>query len=223
MDSTLIGQEVIDLLAGVAGPAALTAVADITARAMNGELDFSGSLRARAALLAGLPSPGVFEMLWRDGRVTLTPGAAELLRALRRLGVRTALLSGGFVPLAGWVAERLGMDHAHANRLVVGPDGRLTGEVDEEAGPVVDAARKEAFLRRYVDEYGVADVRGSVLAVGDGANDLMMLWAAGLGVAVNAKPRVQMMAPCRLNGDSLVEVLYLMGHDEAEVQRLTEP
>lgn len=217
MDSTLITQEVIDLLAATVrdGPPDLAArVADITHRAMLGELQFESAFRERVALLKGLP-----ESLFTELRAVLevTRGVRPLLRALRRLGVRTAVLSGGFQPLTAWLAGELGIDHAHANEVVVGEDGRLTGEV---RGAIVGRERKAELLRDIAAREGV-DL-SQVVAVGDGANDLAMMAAAGLGVAWNAKPRVQMEADARLNGDSLLELLYLFGFTSEEVRMLSE-
>lgn len=212
MDSTLIRQEVIDLIAASVGPAAVAAVSAITERAMNGELDFSASLRARALLLKGAPA-SVFDAL--KPVLDVTPGVVPLLRALRRLGVKTAVLSGGFVPLTAHLATRLGIDHAHANTLEIA-DGALTGAV---SGRIVDATQKAAYLREIAAAEG-ADV-AQVVAVGDGANDLLMMREAGLGVAWNAKPRVQMEADARLNGESMLDLLYLFGFTAEEVAVLT--
>ncbi|PHH92992.1 hypothetical protein CDD83_2481 [Cordyceps sp. RAO-2017] len=216
MDSTLITQEVIELLAAaVPGRPELRArVADITRRAMHGELEFEASFRERLALLRGLSAD-----LFRDLRpaLDLTPGAADLVRALRRLGVKTAVLSGGFQPLTDWLAARLGIDHAHANDVVVGPDGTLTGDV---RGPVVGRERKRDLLLDIAAREGV-DL-AQVVAVGDGANDLLMMAAAGLGVAWNAKPRVQMEADARLNGESLLDLLFLFGFTSDEIAMLIQ-
>lgn len=215
MDSTLITQEVIDLLAAtVTDPPGLAArVADITHRAMLGELPFEAAFRERVALLRGLPAAAL------DGLrplLDVTRGARPLLRALRRLGVRTAVLSGGFQPLTAWLAAELGIDHAHANEVVVGADGLLTGEV---RGAIVGRERKAELLRDIAARERV-DL-AQVVAVGDGANDLGMMAAAGLGVAWNAKPRVQMEAGARLNGDSLLDLLYLFGFTREEVELLS--
>ncbi|KAI0476111.1 phosphoserine phosphatase [Xylariaceae sp. FL0804] len=216
MDSTLITQEVIDLLAAtVTDPPDLAAkVADITHRAMLGELPFDSAFRERVALLRGLPAT-VFEQL----RPTLevTAGVRPLLRALKRLGVRTAVLSGGFLPLTSWLASELGIDHAHANEVVVDDaTGRLTGEV---RGRIVGKERKQELLLEIARAEGAAPEQ--VVAVGDGANDLLMLGAAGLGVAWNAKPRVQMEASARLNGGSLLDLLYFFGFTSEEVDMLS--
>jgi phosphoserine phosphatase len=215
MDSTLITQEVIDLLAeNIKDPPDLAArVAEITHSAMKGELDFDASFRQRLALLKGLPDT-TFNAL--RPVLDVTKGVPELIRALKRLGVKTAVLSGGFLPLTSWLAGELGIDHAHANEVVV-EDGKLTGEAK---GIIVGKERKRDLLVQIAAQEKV-DLRQAV-AVGDGANDLLMIGAAGLGVAWNAKPRVQMEASARLNGENLLDLLYLFGFTAEEIDTLTE-
>lgn len=214
MDSTLITQEVIDLLAAtIKDPPDLAArVADITHRAMLGELQFESAFRERVALLRGLPQ-SIFAEL--RSALDITPGVRQLIRALKRLGVRTAVLSGGFQPLTAWLASELGIDHAHANEVVIDEAGRLTGEV---SGVIVGRERKAELLAQIAKDEGI-DL-SQVVAVGDGANDLKMMATAGLGVAWNAKPRVQMEAGARLNGDSLLDLLYLFGFTREEIEML---
>ncbi|KAH6605199.1 hypothetical protein Trco_006906 [Trichoderma cornu-damae] len=213
MDSTLITQEVIDLLAETIRdpPDLAERVANITHRAMMGELNFESSFRERVALLKGLPAT-----LFEDLRPVLnvTNGVRDLLRALKRLGVKTAVLSGGFLPLTGWLAKELGIDHAHANEVVI-EDGRLTGEVK---GIIVGKERKRDLLVEIARSEGI-DL-SQVIAVGDGANDLLMMEKAGLGVAWNAKPTVQMEAGARLNGQSMLDLLYLFGFTGEEIDML---
>lgn len=214
MDSTLITQEVIDLLAAtIRDPPDLAArVADITHRAMLGELQFESAFRERVALLKGLP-----ETIFNDLRKVLdvTNGVRPLIKALKRLGVRTAVLSGGFQPLTEWLSGELGIDYAHANEVVI-EDGKLTGEVK---GIIVGRERKAELLQEIAKKEGV-DL-SQVVAVGDGANDLKMMATAGLGVAWNAKPRVQMEASARLNGETLLDLLYLFGFTREEIELLS--
>lgn len=210
VDSTLIQDEVIELLARRAGREA--EVAAVTEAAMRGEIDFAESLHRRVEALAGLPA-SVFAQVRED--VRLTPGAETLVRTLKRLGFTVAVVSGGFIEIVQPLAEHLGIDHAHANRLEV-VDGRLTGRVD---GPVVDRAEKAAALQRFAAQERLPLSR--TVAVGDGANDLDMLSVAGLGVAFNAKPVVQQQADTTVNVPYLDTVLYMLGLsrddiDEAE-------
>jgi phosphoserine phosphatase len=214
MDSTLIQQEVIDEIAAYTG--VQSEVSAITARAMNGELDFAASLKARVALLKGVPSD-VFERL--KPKITITPGAKELCKVLKRLGFSLAVLSGGFQPLADWIAGQLGLHHAFANHLLSDPTtNTLTGELDP-AHPIVDAEHKKNLLLSLASGRGIT--LQQTMAVGDGANDIPMLRAAGLGVAWKAKSKVQMEAPARLNaGNSMLDLVYLLGLTEREVEEL---
>ncbi|PGH15251.1 phosphoserine phosphatase SerB [Polytolypa hystricis UAMH7299] len=213
MDSTLIQQEVIDEIARFIGVE--KEVSEITERAMNGELDFTASLKARVSLLKGVPAD-VFEKL--KSKITISPGARELCRALKRLGYKMAVLSGGFQPLAEWLAGELGLDYTFANELETDPTTQtLTGNLVPNH-PIVDASRKRTLLRTLAAENNI--LISQTLAVGDGANDLLMLNEAGLGVAWRAKTKVQMEAPARLNGESMVDILYLMGLRRDEVEEL---
>jgi phosphoserine phosphatase len=206
VDSTLVRGEVIDELAARAGRAA--EVARITASAMNGELDFAESLRARVAALAGLPVEVLDEV--REALV-LTPGARTLIRTLQRLGFRCGIVSGGFTQITDPLAETLGLDFAAANTLEVA-DGKLTGGL---VGDIVDRAGKARALARFAAEYGIP--LDQTVAVGDGANDLDMLNTAGLGIAFNAKPFVREQAHTALNQPYLDAVLQVLGFTRDEV------
>ena len=200
VDSTLIQDEVIDLLAVRAGCA--DEVAKVTAAAMRGELDFAASLRERVALLAGLDE-SVLGSVRADLR--LTPGARTLIRTLKRLGYKCGIVSGGFTAVIEPLAQELGIDYIAANTLEIA-DGKLTGRVVE---PVIDRDGKTEALRRFAALAGVP--LSQTVAVGDGANDLGMIGAAGLGVAFNAKPIVRDQADTSLNVPYLDAILYLLG------------
>ncbi len=206
VDSTLVRGEVIDELAARAGRAA--EVARITAAAMNGDLDFAESLRARVATLAGLPVEVLDEV--RE-HLELTPGARTLIRTLQRLGFRCGVVSGGFSQITDPLAESLGLDFAAANTLEVA-DGRLTGGL---VGEIVDRAGKARALARFAAEHGIP--LEQTVAVGDGANDLDMLNAAGHGIAFNAKPMVREQADAALNQPYLDAVLQVLGFTRDEV------
>ena len=207
VDSTLIQDEVIELLAARAGRG--PEVAAITERAMRGEIDFTASLHDRVATLAGLPE-SVFDEV--RAAIRLTPGARTLCRTLRRLGFTLAVVSGGFIEVVGPLAKDLGISHATANRLEIA-GGVLTGRV---AGPVVDRAGKAAALRRFARAEGLPLER--TVAIGDGANDLDMLAAAGLGIAFNAKPVVRDQADTAVSVPYLDAVLYLLGIARADIE-----
>jgi phosphoserine phosphatase len=199
VDSTLITAEVIELIAARAGTREM--VADITERAMRGELDFSASLRERVATLAGVPDTVFGEVL---AEVSFTPGAPELIAALQSRGWEVALVSGGFVEVVAPLAAKLGITRFRANRLEV-ENGVLTGRT---TGLVVDRAVKAATLREFAAEVGCA--MGDTVAIGDGANDLDMMAAAGLGIAWHAKPVVQEKADYALNGPRLDAALDII-------------
>jgi phosphoserine phosphatase len=207
VDSTFIQDEVIDLLADEAD--VMSKVAAITESAMAGELEFEESLRARAALLEGLPVSALDRV--RD-RITLTPGARTLCRTLHRLGYRVALVSGGFTEVIAPLAAELGVSDVRANTLEV-VDGKLTGRV---VGPVVDRLGKRAALEEIARQYGIPPRR--TIAIGDGANDIDMLEAAGLGIAFNAKAAARAAADTSLNVPFLDSVLYLIGITREEIE-----
>jgi phosphoserine phosphatase len=207
VDSTLIQDEVIELIAAEAG--CEREVATITAAAMRGELDFEASLRGRVALLAGLPEAALDTV---RANVRLAPGARTLVRILKRLGYRVAIVSGGFSQVTDQLVADLGLDYALANTLEI-VDGRLTGGL---VGPVVDRAAKAAALERFALASGVPI--SQTVAIGDGANDLDMLGRAGLGIAFNAKPVVRAAADASVNVPYLDTILYLLGISREEIE-----
>jgi phosphoserine phosphatase len=207
VDSTLVQGEVIEMLAAHAGCEA--EVKAVTDQAMAGELDFEESLRARVALLAGL-DVAVLDRVYDD--LELAPGARTLVRTLKRLGYRFAIVSGGFTQVTDRLAADLGIDFAAAHELEVA-EGRLTGRI---VGAVLDRAGKAAALRRFAAEVGVSEA--ATVAIGDGANDLDMLSAAGLGIAFNAKPVVQRAADTAVNVPYLDAIVYLLGISREEVE-----
>jgi phosphoserine phosphatase len=208
VDSTLVQGEVIEMLAAEAG--CLAEVSRVTASAMAGELDFEASLRARVALLEGLPVEAVDRV---RAAVKLTPGARTLVRTLKRLGWTVGIVSGGFTAVTDDLRLELGLDHAVANVLEI-VDGRLTGRV---LGLVIDRAAKAAALRRFALEEDLLPEQ--TVAIGDGANDLDMLEAAGLGIAFNAKPVVRDAADAALSVPFLDAVLFLLGIPRDEVEQ----
>ncbi|WGS22419.1 MULTISPECIES: phosphoserine phosphatase SerB [unclassified Bradyrhizobium] len=206
MDSTMIGQECIDELADFAGLKAH--VAAITERAMRGEIEFESALRERVALLKGLPVSVVDEVL--EKRITLTPGGRALVMTMRALGAYTCLISGGFTLFTSVVAARIGFQENRANQLRV-EDGKLTGEVIE---PILGRATKLATLVQLMESFDLDDI--DTLVVGDGANDLGMIQAAGLGVAYHAKPAVAAAAAARIDHGDLTALLYAQGYRRDE-------
>jgi phosphoserine phosphatase len=207
MDSTMIGQECIDELADFVGQK--ERVAAITERAMRGEIEFAPALRERVALLAGLPASVVEEVIAK--RITLTPGARTLVHTMRRHGAYTCLVSGGFTAFTVRIAALIGFDESRGNRLVIGDDGRFSGAVDE---PVLGRDAKLATLRELRARLGLA--RESTLVAGDGANDLLMIGDAGLGVAYRAKPMVAEAAAARIDHGDLTALLYVQGYRREE-------
>lgn len=207
MDSTMIGQECIDELAAEAGVG--PRVAEITARAMNGELDFEEALRARVALLKGLPAEVIERVLAE--RITLAPGARELVATMRANGAHCVLVSGGFTAFTGPIAERLGFHEHRANTLLV-ENGRLTGAPGE---PILGRQAKVDALHEVCAAKGLTPAE--VLAIGDGANDLGMLKLAGAGVAAHAKPVVAAEVPLRLMHADLRGALWLQGYRAGEI------
>lgn len=206
MDSTMIGQECIDELAVMAGIG--PKVAAITARAMNGELDFEGALTERVALLRGLPEAVIGQVL-RE-RITYTPGGRELVATMRAKGGYAALVSGGFTAFTTAVAAALGFDEHRANRLLASC-GKLSGEV---ARPILGREAKMDALREIAARQGL-DL-SETMAVGDGANDLGMLGLAGAGVALHAKPVVAEQCDIRINHGDLSALLYIQGYAVTE-------
>ena len=207
VDSTLVQGEVIEMLAAHAGCEA--EVAAVTEAAMRGELDFEASLRSRVELLAGLEASALDRVY---DEIELAPGARTLVRTLKRLGYRFAIVSGGFSEVTDRLAADLGIHFSRANRLEI-VEGRLTGRV---LGDVVDRAGKARALREFAAEAGVP--LAATIAIGDGANDLDMLAAAGLGIAYNAKPVVQDAADTAVNVPYLDAIMYLLGISREEIE-----
>lgn len=207
VDSTLVQGEVIEMLAAHAGKEA--EVRAVTERAMRGELDFAQSLHERVATLAGLPASVLDEVA---SSIVLTPGARTTIRTLKRLGIRCAVVSGGFTQVISGLVEELGLDFARANTLEI-VDGELTGRV---LGEVVGREAKAAYLREFAEELGIS--LSQTVAVGDGANDIDMLTAAGLGIAFCAKPALREVADASLSKPFLDAVLFVLGITRDEIE-----
>lgn len=209
MDSTMIEQECIDELAAAIG--IKEQVAEITARAMNGELDFEQALRTRVELLRGLPLKRIEEV--RREQITLAPGGRALVQTMKAYDAFTSLVSGGFTYFADYFARRIGFDEAIANVLEFADD-TLSGTV---ASPIVDKTTKLSRLTELAAARGLP--LSATIAVGDGANDLDMIRAAGMGVALHAKPSVAAQARYRIDHGDLTALLYLQGYSEEEIVR----
>jgi len=207
VDSTLIQQEVIELLGAKAGKGA--EIIAITESAMRGELDFAESLSARVALLSGLPESVLTQV---QSEITLTPGARTLIRTLHKLGHHVALVSGGFEPVIAPLMSELGIEHMRANNLEI-IDGALTGKL---IGPIIDRAGKAQALRDFATMHSIE--LEQTIAIGDGANDLDMITLAGMGIAFNAKPAVKAAADSSVSAPYLDSVLYLLGITREEVE-----
>ena len=205
MESTIIENEMLDELAAACGIGG--AIADITARAMAGELDFEGALKARIEMLKGLDTDALEDSL---AAIHITPGAAMLIATMRANGAYCALVSGGFQFFTGWVRRRLGFDYDQANRLEIA-GGKLTGSVTE---PILGRDAKREALLRLSDERGISPA--AAITVGDGANDLAMLETAGIGVAFRAKPIVAERAQARIDHGDLTALLYLQGYRQED-------
>ena len=206
MDSTMIGQECIDELADEAGVGAH--VADITARAMNGELNFEAAIDERVGLLKGLPVTVIQKVL--DTRITLAPGGITLLKTMKANGAYAALVSGGFVQFTSAIAAKLGFDENRANTLIENGDV-LAGTVQR---PILGQDAKVEALDEITARLGIT--ADDAVAVGDGANDLKMIHRAGMGVALHAKPTVAAAAPVKVNNGDLTSLLYLQGHAKSD-------
>ncbi|MGV6888784.1 phosphoserine phosphatase SerB [Rhodophyticola sp. SM2404] len=206
MDSTMIQQECIDELAAEAGVG--ERVSEITARAMNGELDFDGALTERVGLLKGLAESVISEVL--EKRIKLMPGGPVLLATMKANGAYAALVSGGFTSFTAAIAEKLGFDEHRANTLLI-ENGVLTGDVGR---PILGREAKVEALHDITNRLGIGVE--DVLAVGDGANDLGMLQLAGTGVALHAKPAVQAQAQHRVNHGDLTALLYIQGYSKSD-------
>jgi phosphoserine phosphatase len=207
MDSTMIGQECIDELADYAGFKAH--VAAITERAMRGEIEFEPALRERVALLQGLPQSVIGEVI--DKRIVLTPGGRALVATMRANGAYTCLVSGGFTLFTGRIGAMLGFDANRANTLVIGAGNRLAGLVEE---PILGREAKLATLNELRQRLGLG--REDTMAIGDGANDIPMIEAAGLGVAYHGKPSVAEAAAARIDHGDLTALLYAQGYSRTE-------
>jgi phosphoserine phosphatase len=209
MDSTMIRQECIDELAAEAG--IKDKVAAITARAMNGEIEFEGALRERVALLEGLPLDVIDKVIAE--RIELTPGGRELVRTMAANGAHCALVSGGFTHFTARIADMVGFHEHRANRLIH-EDGKLTGKVAE---PILGKKAKADALMEIAERLGIGT--GRAIAVGDGANDLAMLEMAGAGVALHAKPAVAEKAGMRIDNGDLTALLFIQGYREDAIVR----
>jgi phosphoserine phosphatase len=206
MDSTMIGQECIDELGALAGVG--DRIKEITARAMKGELDFEGALKARLALVKGLPESAIGRII--SERITFTGGGRTLIATMKAHGAYAALVSGGFVQFTGHVAKELGFDEHRANSLII-EKGKLMGAARE---PILGRDAKLSALHEIAKRLGIS--LADTLAVGDGANDIPMLKDAGLGVALHAKPKVQEAVSVSINHGGLTALLYLQGYRREE-------